>query len=174
MKQLLTLLAIVLLVVALGAAKNEGPTVSSIMGKVEMVKQRPFLRAGEDIYRLLLAPKAAMDSLGLFLKADDELLVEGLIKDDYLFVTRVFKDKMTYTLRDPNLLNAYLERSNYMVDPAVCIGCRLCLKPCPTGAITMSKSKALIDPAKCVECGICIEGAKDFRGCPVKAIAPKK
>jgi len=174
MKQLLTLLAIVLLAVLLGAAKNEGPTVTSIMGKVELVKERPFLRAGEDLYRLLLAPKAALDSLGLSINKDDELLVEGLISDQNLFVTRVFKDKMTYTLRDPNLLNAYLERSNYVVDPSVCIGCRLCLKPCPTGAITMSKGKAVIDPAKCVECGICIEGGKDFRGCPVKAIAPKK
>jgi ferredoxin len=174
MKRILILIVVLLLTGLLFGAKDEEPRVSSLMGKAELRAGRPYIVAGEYAYRLLLAPKAALDSLGFTITTDDELLVEGLIKGEYFFVTRIFKDKRTFTLRDPNLVNAYLERSSYMVDPQVCIGCRLCIKPCPTGAITMFKGKALIDPAKCIECGICIEGGTDFRGCPVRAISPVK
>lgn len=45
-----------------------------------------------------------------------------------------------------------------------CIGCKICEKKCPEGAIKVENSHAVIDYDKCISCGIC----KD--ACPVKAI----
>ncbi len=38
-----------------------------------------------------------------------------------------------------------------------CIGCRICEKNCPTGAITVSDFLAVIDYDKCIDCGICVQ-----------------
>jgi len=47
---------------------------------------------------------------------------------------------------------------------AVCIGCQICVKNCPTQAIRMEGTVAVIDNSKCTKCGICIQK------CPVKCI----
>jgi len=47
---------------------------------------------------------------------------------------------------------------------AGCLGCSLCKRNCPQGAITLENNVARIDPYKCVMCMKCVEK------CPTKAI----
>lgn len=46
-----------------------------------------------------------------------------------------------------------------------CIGCRICVKNCPTDAFTFENKLAKIDYDKCINCGICEEK------CPTKCIS---
>ncbi len=49
-----------------------------------------------------------------------------------------------------------------------CIGCRMCTRNCPTGAITVTDNLATIDYDKCINCGVCIEK------CPAGALTGEK
>ena len=50
------------------------------------------------------------------------------------------------------------ELIRYSIDEKACTGCLLCLKKCPSGAISGERKKPhTIDPSKCIKCGVCSE-----------------
>ena len=57
---------------------------------------------------------------------------------------------------------------SYSIQPELCVGCKLCLKNCPQGAIAEEGDICFIDQSRCSRCGIC------FDLCPPKARAVKK
>lgn len=167
---LILLLWLAFVAISLFATDIEAAT--PYQGTISFQAEHPYLNQGDTKWRLLLAPKSYLDSLNLNIQAGDTLSVTGWAEENQILVAQITNSQgQTFSLRNPETMaNEYTDLSTFKVDNKQCIACRLCVNPCPTGAISIKAGKAYIDPSKCVECGICIEGRAKFKGCPVGAI----
>ena len=64
-------------------------------------------------------------------------------------------------------------RGKIVFHPGLCIGCKICVKDCPSGAIIIrdvgqKKFEAEIDMGKCIYCAQCVDS------CPKKALESTK
>lgn len=87
-----------------------------------------------------------------------------------LTTLRYFRDEYeahVFAKRCPALVCKALIR--FAIDPAKCVGCLLCRKACPVGAIAGEIKKVhVIDEDACIKCGLCLSA------CPARIGAVRK
>ena len=75
-----------------------------------------------------------------------------------LSTLKYFRDEYEAHLQGECPAKVCKELIQYYIDPEKCKGCGLCIKKCPTGAISGEKKGVYsIDVEKCIKCGACFE-----------------
>jgi len=89
----------------------------------------------------------------------------------------MIKEVISSLFRKPNTKKSFTKANEFVFvnesyrgkiqfNPDLCIGCLLCIRTCPTGAISAAENKKVhIQLDRCIFCGQCKET------CPKKAIA---
>ncbi len=170
-KKLMVLIAI-LIIVAFNvyAQTEEKIELTKYSGTLKQIAGSWFLNTGEDVIELSLAPDEFLKENELELTSKMELTLNGLMQEEQLVVHSIIVEETELKLRDETGAELW-QIKPYYVEADKCIGCRLCVSPCPQGAITMVKGVAVIDADKCDGDGICANGdGKRYKGCPVDAI----
>ncbi len=76
-----------------------------------------------------------------------------------LTTLRYFRGEYEAHIRDKRCpAGVCKELIRYSIDAEACTGCLLCLKKCPSGAVSGERKKPhAIDSSKCIKCGVCSE-----------------
>jgi len=118
-----------------------------------------------DILEDITTGKAKMDDIDLLTDLAEEIKVGslcalgGTAPNPVLSSIRYFRDEYVAHIRDkqcPALICS--ELVTYYILPDKCQGCGICLRECPTDAISGGKRLVhVIDQSKCIKCGTCLD-----------------
>ncbi len=147
-------------------------------GKLKQIADEWYLNTGEDFFKLGIAPEDFLKDKKIVLESKTDFSCTGILDGEEIIIHYIVIDNDVIAIRNEEgtpLWDTEPAKDIYVVDADKCIGCRICVRPCPADAIRMIKGIAVIDINKCTACGICIEGnGKRYKGCPVDAIFIEK
>ncbi|MGE5591765.1 MAG: NADH-quinone oxidoreductase subunit NuoF [Bacillota bacterium] len=100
-----------------------------------------------------------LESLASSIKATSLCGLGQTAPNPVLSSLRYFRDEYEAHIRDKRCPAGKCKALvHYRVDPDKCIGCTLCTRVCPSGAITGALKKPhAIDPTLCAKCGSCYD-----------------
>lgn len=177
-KYALLISMLILIMVANIVSQTNAQKLERFDGKLKQIADEWYLNTGEDFFKLGIAPEDFLKDKKIVLESKTDFSCTGILDEEKIIIHHIVIEDDVIAIRNEEgtpLWNTEPDKDIYVVDADKCIGCRLCVKPCPTDAIRMIKGIAVIDMNKCIDCGICIEGdGKRYKGCPVDAIFIEK
>jgi len=174
--KIVNLLIILGVVVGLQAQANtdEMNDTQKISGTLFWSEGQSYLSTESDTIKVNQLFASQLREGGIMYRLDAVYHLTGIAVDSEFMLYEISKDDISLSIRDENgslLADKSDHDLKHSVDRALCIGCRLCVRQCPVGAISMSRGTAIIDETKCISCGMCKDGTDTgYNGCPVDAI----
>jgi NADH-quinone oxidoreductase subunit F len=100
--------------------------------------------------------------MGALIKRSSLCALGGTAPNPVLTTIRYFEDEFLEHINNKRCpAGVCRDLITVSIDPEICTGCMVCLKACPTKAISGEKKQPhVIDQEKCTKCRICLESCK--------------
>ena len=156
-KYALLISILILILVANIVSQTKELKLERFDGKLKQIADEWYLNTGDDFFKLSIASEDFLKDRKIVLEPKTDFSCTGILDEEEIIIHNIVIDDETIAIRNEEgkpLWNTESDKDIYVVDTDKCIGCRLCVKPCPTGAIRMVEGVAVIDMNKCIACGM--------------------